>query len=169
MNSKFKLSLGLVLGSILFAIPGNTQVNDFFGLFYIRAMHSDSCLHNPDGSQRNNVLVTQWRCIVQPNVQWSINYVGSNNYVWIKNAASDKCLRVKEASLEEYAPIVQYDCNNNYRSEQWALIPVRNGYYYIKNRYSGKCIHVHGASQLNGAQITQRRCEDRPNILWKYR
>jgi arabinogalactan endo-1,4-beta-galactosidase len=169
MNSKFKSLLGLGLGLTLFTISGNTQAFSVNTFTYRRAMHSAKCLHINDGTQADNYPVTQWSCVNQPNVKWSLQPVsGSSSYYRIRSQASNKCLRVKDSSTTEYAQIVQYNCNSSAESLKWSIVPVRDNHYYIKNKYTGKCVHVHDASQSNGAAITQRTCENIPNILWRF-
>ena len=62
---------GIVLSTALVALLFRSSpviADDFF----ISAMHSQKCMQVDGGSQDNDVTISQWDCVDQPNVKWKI-------------------------------------------------------------------------------------------------
>ncbi len=132
--------------------------------YYIRAKHSDKCLHQHGAVLHNGGPITQWDCVDQYNVQWKFDNA-PDGYYYIRARHSGKCVHQHGATQGNGDPITQWDCVN-LPNVKWRLIPVDNKYYYIQVQHSGKCAHVHGGGWGNGDPITQRDCINQPNVLW---
>ena len=59
----------------------------------------------------NGIDITQWDCIDQPNLLWTLEEAG-NGYFFIKSKKSGKCLHVNHGSKKDGADITQWDCVN---------------------------------------------------------
>jgi hypothetical protein len=165
MNHKHGFSLGLALTLTFFSVPVDAQPA---GDIFVRAKHSDKCLHIREGSQGNGLPATQWECIRQNNVLWRFVQVPREpGFYFIKVKSSDKCIQVNGQSKENGAVISQWDCVNQ-NNVKWSLARASDGYYYIKAKHSNKCLQVNGASQDNNAPITQWDCVNQPNVQWKF-
>jgi hypothetical protein len=135
--------------------------------YYIRAKHSNKCLHQHGGTHGNGDPITQWDCVDQPNVQWRIEPSPTPGYYFIKARHSDKCAHQHGGTYENGDPITQWDCVNQ-ANVKWRIIPAGNNYYYIRVQHSGKCMHVHGGGWGNGDPITQWSCINQPNVQWTF-
>jgi hypothetical protein len=135
--------------------------------YYIRAKHSNKCLHQHGGVLDNGAPLTQWDCVDQGNVQWRIEPSPSPGYYFIKARHSDKCAHQHGGTYNNGDPITQWDCVDQ-ANVKWRIIPAGNNYYYIKVQHSGKCMHVHGGGWGNGDLITQWSCIDQPNVQWTF-
>ncbi len=136
------------------------------GTFYfIRAKHSDKCLHQHGAVFDNGAKITQWDCIDQYNVEWELEESPDPDYYFIKARHSGKCVHQHGATYGNGDPITQWDCVNQ-GNVKWRIIPAPNNYYYVQVQHSAKCLHVHGGSWDNGAAITQWDCINQPNVLW---
>lgn len=135
--------------------------------YYIRAKHSDKCLHQHGGTFGNGDRITQWECVDQYNVQWEFERTDDPGYYFIKARHSGKCAHQHGGTYGNGGRITQWDCVDQ-GNVKWRLIHVGRGYYHIKAQHSGKCMHVHGASWENGARITQWDCINQPNVLWAF-
>lgn len=135
--------------------------------YYIRAKHSDKCLHQHGGTLTNGGAITQWDCIDQGNVQWRIEPSPTPGYYFIKARHSDKCAHQHGGTYGNGDPITQWDCVNQ-GNLKWRIKHVGNNYYHIQVQHSGKCMHVHGGGWGNGDAITQWTCINQPNVLWTF-
>jgi hypothetical protein len=152
------------LAAPMLSMPSQAQpARDVF----IRAKHSDKCLHITTGAQDNGLQATQWDCIKQNNVVWRLKPVPNDpGFYFIQVKSSDKCIQVDELSQANGARISQWDCVNQ-DNVKWKIVRANDGYNYIKAKHSNKCFHVHEASQANNAAITQWDCVNQPNVQWK--
>ncbi|WP_437968921.1 RICIN domain-containing protein [Sorangium sp. So ce260] len=132
--------------------------------YYIRAKHSDRCMHQHGAVLHNGGAITQWECVDQYNVQWKFEDAPDGHY-YIRARHSGKCAHQHGATQGNGDPITQWDCVN-LPNVKWRLLPSANNYYYMQVQHSGKCMHVHGARWDNGTPITQWDCIDQPNVLW---
>jgi hypothetical protein len=135
--------------------------------YYIRAKHSNKCLHQHGGTTGNGDPITQWDCVDQGNVQWRIEPSPDKNYYYIKARHSDKCAHQHGGTTGNGDPITQWECVNQ-GNVKWRLIPAGKNYFHIQAQHSKKCMHVHGGGSANGAAITQWSCIDQANVLWRF-
>jgi hypothetical protein len=135
--------------------------------YYIRAKHSNKCLHQHGGVLNNGGAITQWDCVDQGNVQWRIEPSPTPGYYFIKARHSDKCAHQHGGTYADGDAITQWDCVNQ-GNVKWRIVPAGNNYYYIQVQHSGKCMHVHGGGWGNGDPITQWSCVDLPNVQWTF-
>jgi hypothetical protein len=133
--------------------------------YYIRAKHSDKCLHQHGGTFGNGDPITQWDCVDEYNVQWELEPSPEHGYYFIKTRHSGKCAHQHGATYANGDRITQWDCINE-GNVKWRLIPAPHDYFFIQVQHSGKCLHVHGGGWENGAPITQWDCINQPNVLW---
>ena len=170
-KNKFVMALVSVLTFSTIAVnaqpSGDISITDHADI-YIRAKHSNKCLHIMGGAQQNGILATQWDCIRQNNVIWKL-YAAPNDpgFYFIQVKSSNKCLQVDGASQANGARISQWDCVNQ-PNVKWKFFSAGNGYYYIRAKHSNKCFQVNGASLANNAAITQWDCVNRPNVHWGF-
>lgn len=135
--------------------------------YYIRARHSNKCLHQHGGVLDNGAPLTQWDCVDQTNVQWRIEPSPTPGYYFIKARHSDKCAHQHGGTYNNGDPITQWSCVNQ-SNVKWRITPAGSGYYYIQVQHSGKCMHVHGGGSGNGDLITQWSCINQPNVQWTF-
>lgn len=132
--------------------------------YYIRAKHSDKCLHQHGAVLHNGGPITQWDCVDQYNVQWQFQHA-PDGYYYIRARHSGKCAHQHGATQGNGDPITQWDCINQ-PNVKWRVIPAPNNHHYLQVQHSAKCMHVHGARWENGTPITQWDCINQPNVLW---
>jgi hypothetical protein len=65
-------------------------------------------------------VISQWDCVNQDNVKWSLVSVG-NGYYFIKAKHSGKCAQVNGASQSNGAVISQWDCVDQ-NNVKWRLV-----------------------------------------------
>jgi hypothetical protein len=165
INNKLKFGLSTILFLMVNTIAVNAQAESV----YIRAKHSDKCLHVPGdtaNSFANGIRLTQWSCINQRNVQWEIEPYNDEGLVKLKSTSTGKCAQVNGGSRKNGAIISQWDCVNQ-ANVLWTIKPVEDGYVNIVNHQTGKCLQVDGLSQVNNGTISQWTCVNQPNVKWK--
>src|SRR6185295_5648873 len=89
---------------------------------FVHPHHSGKCLQVDEASTKNGARVSQWDCLHQDNVRWTLEAAGDGAY-FVKAKHSGKCLQVSGASRENGAPITQWDCVNQ-DNVKWTLEPV---------------------------------------------
>jgi agarase len=165
MKYKNKFVIALVSALTFYTIAVNAQPS---GDIYIKARHSNKCLHIREGGQINGLIATQWDCKRQNNLIWKLEPLPRDpGFFFIRVKSSDKCLHVHEASKADSARISQWQCSVARPNLKWKIIPTGDGYNYIQAQHSKKCLHVHEASQEKDALITQWSCVDKTNVQWK--
>jgi hypothetical protein len=173
MKYKNKFVMALVSGLTFYTIAVNAQPSGDISItdhadIYIKAKHSNKCLHIQGGAQDNGLLATQWDCIRQNNVIWKLSPAPNDpGFYFIQVKSSDKCLQVNDSSPANGARISQWDCVDQ-PNVKWNFFPAGDGYYYIRAKHSNKCFQVNNLSQANNAAITQWDCVNQPNVHWKF-
>lgn len=135
--------------------------------YYIRAKHSNKCLHQHGHSYGNGDKITQWACVDQYNVHWRFDPSPDPDYYYISVRHSGKCVHQHGHSYKNGDKITQWDCVNQ-GNVKVRIVPAGEDYYYLQFQHSNKCIHVHEAAANNGASITQWSCINQPNVQWYF-
>ncbi|NMO23104.1 hydrolase [Pyxidicoccus fallax] len=141
--------------------------NEFY---YVRAKHSNKCLHVHGGGFTNGDSITQWDCLYDAhNTQWAIAPVAAGSqYYYITSRRSGKCAHVHGGVYGNGAGITQWTCLADAYNTQWELIDSGDpGYFYMRSRATGQCAQVNGGSLSNGGSISQWDCMSSPHMLWK--
>lgn len=163
--------IALLLTTISMMTASHAELPAPDGVFYLKAKHSNKCVHQHGNTHNNGDNVTQWDCLNQGNVKLERIPLGSA-YFLLRFQHSGKCVTVKDDSLERGANIIQWDCQDDgARNQTWHAIKASNNptdpYVQIQSG-NGACLHQHGATRGNGDNITQWDCVNEPNVLWKF-
>ena len=143
-----------------------SQLGSYSKWYYVRAKHSNKCLHQQGAVDTDGAPLTQWDCVNQPNVQWQVVRSPEDGYYYIKARHSGKCVHQQASVFDNGGPITQWTCVNQ-PNVKWRLRSAPDGYLYIQAQHSGKCLHVQGGGYGNGDPITQWDCVDQGNVQWK--
>ncbi|HRJ53753.1 MAG TPA: RICIN domain-containing protein [Candidatus Thiothrix moscowensis] len=170
MKSLSTISMTLALTLACLSVPASAEPAAD-GIFYIKAKHSNKCVHQHGHINNNGGNVTQWDCVNQGNTKLERIPTGSG-YFLLRFKHSGKCVTVENDSLDRGANIIQWDCNyDGPRNQTWHTLKASNNptdpYVQIQSG-NGACLHQHGATNGNGDNITQWDCVNEPNVLWKF-
>jgi hypothetical protein len=134
--------------------------------FELLADHSHRCAQVNSSSKANGANITQWHCVVQPNMFWRKLNAG-NGFFKLQAKHSGKCAQVDRASQEDGANITQWDCVDQ-DNVLWKQVSAGENSYYIVNKASGKCMHVDGSSEEDLGNISQGKCQNQLNFKWQF-
>jgi Ricin-type beta-trefoil lectin domain len=121
--------------------------------------HSGQCMDVPNSGTSEKLQLQQYYCNGTTAQLFTLEPVGSEGFVQIRNYNSQKCLDVRDRSRSDNAVVQQFSCHGG-TNQLWFQAPVTivPGYYHFVNRNSWKCLTVQHGSVLPGAKLVQYSC-----------
>lgn len=156
----------IVRRPIAIKIPGALPPSAKLAGAFIRNKHSGRCAQVAGASNANSAGITQWDCVQQDNVKWTVVDAGGG-FFFIKAKHSNKCMQVADASTANGGVVTQWDCVAQ-DNVKWEFLHRGKGIYNIKARHSEKCLQVAGSSSSNGAKLSQADCKEQDNMKWQF-
>jgi hypothetical protein len=146
--------------------------------YEIRPQHTDMCLDVPHSIYENGVALIQWPCNQQPNQQFELRYVGSDNdgKPYYKILIGGKCLDVAGANTSDGTKVQLYTCLDVRNQEFVLRYDGTYGspgypYYNLLPRHSYKCVSIGRGLTLQGARVEQWGCvggaHQRFRLAWR--
>src|SRR5262245_57935726 len=78
-------------------VPSNAQSPNVE--YYFKAKQSGKCAQVDGRSHANGANISQWDCLNQKNVKWTLRPLGNGNF-FVVNSESGKCMHVQGNSRE---------------------------------------------------------------------
>ncbi len=125
-------------------------------------LSSNYCL-DTDGMAVNGGAVRMWRCVNNPNQEWTINKIGSN-LLQFRNISSNFCLG-SDGSRMDGAVVRMWECVRH-PNQLWKIQELPTGNLQLQNNASGFCLDTDGAA-VNGGGVRMWNCVIHPQQSWK--